>query len=139
MTQSTTGKDCGLIHPSLRVSYAILPWRRVSAIQSRPIRDGRARSDRTFVSNRYATRVIDREIDGRDLMKPCAIGTDGSKMYGTDRILCKRWVCPITTVDSPIYGRCTVFLFSQYRATADGQGGGAITGKLPGTPGRLYV
>jgi hypothetical protein len=72
-------------------------------------------------------------------MKPCAVGTDGSKMYGTDRILCKRWVCPITTVDSPIYGRRIVFLFSQYRATPDGQGGGAITGELPGTPGRLYV
>jgi hypothetical protein len=111
----------------------------VSSRQSRWILSGRPRSDQTFVSNRYTTRVVDREIDGRDLMKPCAIGTDGSKMYGTDRTLCKRWVCPITTVDSPIYGRRTVFLFSQYRATADGQGGGAITGKLPGTPGRLYV
>jgi hypothetical protein len=111
----------------------------VSSRLSRWILSGRPRSDRTFVSNQYTTRVVDREIDGRDLMKPCAVGTDGSKMYGTDRILCKRWVCPITTVDSPIYGRRIVFLFSQYRATPDGQGGGAITGELPGTPGRLYV
>jgi hypothetical protein len=30
-------------------------------------------------------------------------------------------------------------LYPQIQGVTDGQGGGAITGKLPGTPGRLYV
>jgi hypothetical protein len=77
--------DCGLIHPFFRVSYAILPWRRVSVIQSRPIRNGRARSDRTFVSNRYTTRVVDREIDGRDLLlNRYVMRTIGLKIVGPD-------------------------------------------------------